>query len=84
MDHPVPLSRDSSMRAANHVEGERLRKAKEDKKRKRQRKLVVWEWGEDTDSDDDDDDGDDGEVANDVEWDILENEDVLIGISSSL
>ena len=35
--------------------------------------------GEDTDSDDDDD-----EVANDVEWDILENEDVLIGIGLSL
>ena len=61
------------MRAANHAEGERLRKAKEDKKWKRQRKLQVREWGEDTDSDDDDDDGDDDEVADDVEWDILEN-----------
>ena len=40
--------------------------------------------GEDTDSDDDDDDGDDIEVADDVEWDILENEDALIGIGSSL
>ena len=44
----------------------------------------MQEWGEDTDSDDDDDDGDDDEVANDVEWDILENEDALTGISSSL
>ena len=35
--------------------------------------------GEDTDSDDDDDDGDDIEVADDVEWDNLENEDALIG-----
>ena len=33
---------------------------------------------------DDDDDGDDDEVADDVEWDILENEDSLIGICSSL
>jgi len=41
--------------------------------------------GEDTDSDDDDDDdGDDDEVADDVEWDMLENEDALIGIGSSL
>ena len=49
-----------------------------DKKRKRQWKLQTWERGEDTDSDDDD------EVANDVEWDILENEDALIGIGLSL
>ena len=41
--------------------------------------------GEDTDSDnDDDDDGDDDEVADDVEWDILENKDALTGIGSSL
>ena len=72
------------MRAANHAEGERLRKAKEDKKRKRQRKLQAREWAEDTDNDDDDDDGDDIEVADNVEWDILENEDALIGIGSSL
>ena len=39
MDHPAPLPRDSAVRAANHAEGERLRKAKEDKKRKRQQKL---------------------------------------------
>ena len=35
------------------------------------------ERGEDTDSDDD-------EVADDIEWDILENEDALTGIGSSL
>ena len=39
------------------------------------------EWGEDTDSDDD---GDVVEVADDVEWDILENEDALTSIGSSL
>ena len=38
-DHLAPLLRDSSVRAVNRVEGERLRKAKEDKKRKRQRQL---------------------------------------------
>ena len=81
MDHPVPLPRDSAVRVVNRAEGERLRKAKEDKKRKRQWKLQAWEWEEDTDSDDD---GDDDEVANDVEWDILENEDALTGIGSYL
>ena len=73
------------MRAANRIGGEWLRKAKEDKKRKRQWKLQVRERGEDIDNDDDDDDvGDEDEVANNIEWDILENEDALIGIGSSL
>ena len=87
MDHPVSLPRDSAMRAANRTEGERLRKAKEDKKRKKQWKLQAWEQGEDTDDDDDNDDGDDDEVmeeeemvADDIEWDNLENEDALTGI----
>ena len=72
------------MRATNCTKGERPRKVKEDKRRKRQRKLQAREWGEDTDSDDDDDDGDDDEVANDVEWGILENEDELTGSGSPL
>ena len=84
MDHPVPLPRDSSVRAANHAKGKRLGKVNEDKKRKRQWKLQAWERAVDTDSDDDDDDGNDDEVADDVEWDILENEDALIDIGSSL
>jgi len=84
MDHPAPLPRDLAMRMVNRAEGEWLRKAKEDRKRKRQRKLLVWEQGEDTDSDDDDDDGDDNEVVDNIEWDILENKDAPIGISSSL
>ena len=48
----------------------------------------MWERGEDTDNDDDDDDSDDDEVmeeeemvADNIEWDNLENEDALIGIS---
>ena len=57
MDHSTPLPRDSAVRTVNHAEGERLRKAKEDKRRKRQRKLQAREQGEDTDSDDDDEDG---------------------------
>ena len=39
---------------------------------------------EDTNNNNNDDDGDDNEVADDVEWDILENEDALTGISLSL
>jgi len=39
MDHPAPLPRDSSMRVMNQAEGERLRKAKEDKRKKKKRKL---------------------------------------------
>ena len=76
MDHPTLLLRDSAVRVANRAESERLRKAKEDKKRKKLRKLRAWERGEDTDGDDDDDDGDDDEVmevADDIEWDNLEN-----------
>ena len=91
MDHLVPLLRGSAVRVANHAEGERLRKVKEDKKRKKQRNLRAREQGEDTDNDDDDDDGDDNEVmeeeemvADDIEWDNLENEDALTGIGSSL
>ena len=79
------------MRTANHTEGERLRKAKEDKKRKKQRKLRASKQGEDTNNDDDGDDGDDYEVmgeeetvADDIEWDNMENKDVLIGVCSSL
>ena len=56
MDHPTSLPRDSSVRAANRADGERLRKAKEDK-RKKQQKLQARERGEDTDKDDDDEDG---------------------------
>ena len=67
------------MRAANNAVGERLRKVKEDKRKKKQRKLQARERVVDTDSDNDDDDGDDDEVADDVDWGILENEDTLIG-----
>ena len=73
MDHPAPLLRDLAMRAGNRTEGERLRKANEDKRKKKQWKLQAQERREDTNNDSDDDDGDD-----------LENDDVLTGIGSSL
>ena len=81
---PGAIAEDSSVRAVNHAEGERLRKAKEDKRKKKQWKWQARERGEDTNSDNDDDDGDDDEVVNNIEWDDLENEDVLTGIGSSL
>jgi len=79
------------VRVVNHAEGERLRKAKEDKKRKKKWKLRAWEQGEDTNDNDDDDDGDDNEVieeeemvADDIKWDNLENDYALTGVGSSL
>ena len=39
MDHPTLLPKDSAMRMENRAEGERLRKAKEDKRKKKQQKL---------------------------------------------
>ena len=43
MDHLASLLRDSTVMVANRTEGERLRKAKEDKKRKKQWKLQARE-----------------------------------------
>ena len=83
-DHPAPLPRDPSVRAANCAEVERQRKAKEDERKKRQRKLLVQERGEETDSDDYDEEEDDDEVVNDNDRDDLESEDMLIGTRSSL
>ena len=42
-DHPVPLPRDPTVRADNHAEAERQRKAKEDKRKKKQQKLLAQE-----------------------------------------
>ncbi|XP_066385202.1 high mobility group B protein 7-like [Miscanthus floridulus] len=83
MDHSALLPRDLSVRVANRTEGERLRKAKEDKRKKRQQKLRAWERGEDTDSDDDDDEEDDDEVVDDIEWDVLKSEDVLTDLEEN-
>ena len=58
---------------------------------KTHQKLWVRERGEDTDNDDGDNDGNHNEVreeeetvADDIEWDNLENEDALTGVGSSL
>lgn len=69
------------MATANHTVAEWDRKMKELKRKKMLQKKQAWERGEGTDSDDDDDDDDKeyDEVVADVEWDVLEGEDLLIG-----
>ena len=58
------------------------RKTKESERKKKQQKQQAEERGEETDSEDDEDDDD--EVVADVEWDVLEGEDMLIGTHSSM
>ena len=84
MDFLAPLPRDPSVRAANHAEAERQRKAKEDKRKKKKQKLRAWERGEETNSDDDDDEEEDDEVVDDTKRGALESEDMLTGTRSSL
>ena len=78
MHYPAPLLKDKFMVVANHAMAEWQRKTKEFKRKKKQQ---ARERGEETDSEDNDDDDD--EVVADVEWDVLEGEDSLIGTHSS-
>ena len=68
------------MAAANRLAAERDKKAKEEMKKAKRLKQEARDRGEDVssedDDDDDDDDGDD-EVAVDVDWGVLEDEDTL-------
>ena len=59
------------------------KRTRELKKKKMLRKLQAWDRGEETGNDDDDDDDDDDEVVADVDWDVLEGEDSLIGTQLS-
>ena len=58
-------------------------KTKELKRKKMLQKQQARERGEETDSHDDDDEEEFYEVVTDVEWDVLEGEDTLIGTPSS-
>ena len=62
------------MAAANRLAAEWDKKAREQKKKERQLKQEARDRGEDVSGDDDDDDG---EVASDVDWGVLEDEDML-------
>ena len=68
------------MAAANRLAAERDKKAKEEMKKAKRLKQEARDRGEDVssddDGDDDDDDGDD-EVAVDVDWGVLEDEETL-------
>ena len=66
------------MAVANRLAAERDKKAREQMKKERQLKQEARDRGEDVSSDDDDDDDDDDdEVVIDVDWGILEDEDML-------
>ena len=67
------------MAAANRLAAERDKKAKEEMKKAKRLKQEARDRGEDVSSedDDDDDDDDDDEVAVDVDWGVLEDEDTL-------
>ena len=67
------------MAAANRLAAERDKKAREEMKKVKRLKQEARDRGEDVSSedDDDDDDDDDDEVAVDVDWGVLEDEDTL-------
>ena len=73
------------MAAANHLATERDKKAREQMKKERRLKQEARDRGEDVSSDDDDDDDDDDdEVAIDVDWGVLEEEDMLTSAHPSV
>ena len=69
------------MAAANRLAAEWDEKAREQKKKERQLKQEARDRGEDVSGDDDDDDG---EVAADVDWGVLEDEDMLTSANPPL
>ena len=71
------------MAAVNRLAAEWDEKAREQKKKERQLKQEARDRGEDVSGDDDDDD-DDGEVAADVDWGVLEDEDMLTSANPPL
>ena len=71
------------MAAANHLAAEWDEKAREQKKKERQLKQEARDRGEDVSGDDDDDD-DGGEVAANVDWGVLEDEDMLTSANPPL
>ena len=71
------------MAAANRLVAERDKKAKEEMKKAKRLKQEARDRGEDVSSEDDDDDDDD-EVLIDVDWGILEDEDMLTSAHPSV
>ena len=77
------MPRDPAVAAANRLAAEWDKKAREQKKKERQLKQEARDRGEDVSGDDDDVD-DDGEVAADVDWGVLEDEDTLTSAHPSM
>ena len=75
----APLPKDRIVVTANHTAAEWDRKMRELKRKKMLQKQQAWERGEETGSDNDDNEEEFDEVVADVEWDVLEGEDTLIG-----
>ena len=73
-ESPAPLSKDRTLAKAKRIAAEWDKKTRELRKKKLLRKRQARDRGEETGSDDNDDDD---KVATDVDWDVLEDEDML-------
>ena len=78
------MPKDLVLAAANHTMAEWDKRTRELKKKEMQRKQQARDRGEEVSSDDDDGDDDDSEVAADVDWGILEDEDTLTSAHPSM
>jgi len=78
VDSPALLPKDQIPAATNHIAADWDKRTRELQKKKRLQKQQARDRGEETDSDDDD------EVAADVDWDVLEDEDTLTGAHPSM
>ena len=78
------MPKDRILATVNHTAAEWDRRARELKKKKMLRKQQARDRGEETGSDDDDEEEEFDEVVADVDWDVLEGEDSLIGTQLSM
>ena len=84
-DSLASLPKDPTRTAANRAVAGWDKKTKELMKKKAMRKQQARDRGEETGSeDDDDDDDDDDEVAANMNWDVLEDEDMLTSARPSM
>ena len=80
------MLKDRVLAAANRTTAEWDKRTRELKKKEMIRKQQARDRGEEVSSDDDNDDDndDDDEVAADVDWDVLEDEDMLTSAHPSM
>ena len=77
-ESPALLSKDRTLAKANRIAAEWDKKTRELRKKKLLQKQQARDRGEETCSDDDD------EVAADMDWDVLEDEDTLTDTHRSM